>query len=245
MLPKTVFPSLLQKLFERSQDRISKNVRSGFSASGIIPCDPHQVLHKVRKYEKNTTNQNDMLESFSEVMSGVVAIPQTATARPKRKSKINVAAGKSVSLNDLSEKDGPNHSTLSPSSPENAITSTDSESESDKNETEEDTDDDTTKTSDTKVPATQDNIQEGSFILVDFLYNKGTKKEVTKTFVAQVKKLKKQSILVSCLRPHKGKKDKFVFPDVEDEIDVNMQQIKFILLCPSIIRGVHFFVGLN
>lgn len=124
-------------------------------------------------------------------MSGV-AVPQAATTRPKRKSKINVPAGKSVSLNDLSKTDASNPTTSRPKSPENAIASSDSASESDNNETDEETDNEILipKTSDSKVPATPGNVKKDCFVLVDFLYNKGTKKEVTKTFVAKVKKLK-------------------------------------------------------
>ena len=40
-LPKTVFPSLLYKLMRRLR---SKNLVSGFQASGVYPLDRHQVL---------------------------------------------------------------------------------------------------------------------------------------------------------------------------------------------------------
>ena len=40
-LPKTVFPSLLYKLMRRLR---SKNLVSGFQASGVYPLDMHQVL---------------------------------------------------------------------------------------------------------------------------------------------------------------------------------------------------------
>jgi hypothetical protein len=56
-----------------------------------------------------------------------------------------------------------------------------------------------------------------------------------------VKKFALDEYEVHCMRPYKGKKDTFVFPEVADLAVVKLGQIKTMLDKPNIFRGRHVF----
>lgn len=261
VVPKSVFPSLLKKLMEKSKEggSMSNNIVSGFRATGIIPFDPEQVLKRIRKQPAGGTD-NAMRASFTEVMNAIVVPLDQTTTRPKRKSKINVPAGKSVGLKDLSQVNGgPSSVSTSQEDDANGNASSPhqnanndaksslifSENDGVNEDSSEVSDDDSPEVPEVKLPVTSDTLQKGCFAIVKFLYNEGTKKETTKEFVAQIEKVAKTYIAVKCLRPYKGHKDSFVFPDVEDKSKILIQQVHSILTAPKIHRGIHVFEGLQ
>lgn len=92
----------------------------------------------------------------------------------------------------------------------------------------------------TKVSSPND-IHENDFVIVQFTYNANTKKKCTKDFVSKILCMKKKKITVSCMRLHKGKRDAFVFPDVEDKTNIDFAQIKLRLCNPQENRGIFTF----
>lgn len=84
---------------------MSVNIVSGFRATGIIPFDQEKVLKRIQKLPAGST-KDEIRTWFAEVMSAIVAPVEQTTTKPKRKSKINVPAGKSVGLEDLRELNG-------------------------------------------------------------------------------------------------------------------------------------------
>lgn len=83
-------------------------------------------------------------------------------------------------------------------------------------------------------------IEKGRFVIVEFNYNPGSKKECLKQFVSKVIAVKKNGFLISCLRPYMSKSSVFIFPDVEDLNTVKIQQIKFILEDPIVLKFGRF-----
>lgn len=198
VVPKSVFPSLLKKLLEKSKDRMSNNIASGFRASGIIPFDPEQVLKVIRKRPAGSVEEA-MKVSFTEVMNVIVAPLNPTSTRPKRKLKINVPAGKSVTLEDLCEINGGTAAVstsqdsvinaYASTSKENANNDTNSVIVSDESFNDESSFEVPGDNSISKVPelpVTCDTLKEGCFALVKFLYNGGTKKDCQKLYYCEL-----------------------------------------------------------
>lgn len=247
VVPKSVFPSLLKSLLEKSKDRMSNNIVSGFRATGIIPFNPELVLKSIRKRPAEGTNEV-MKESFTEVMNAIVAPLDQTSTRPKRKAKINVPPGKSVGLDDLCEVNG-GMSTSSTSQEDvinrNASMSQENDTLNDDSTSEVPDDVSSSEVPNVELPVTCYTLKEGCFARVKFLYNEGSKKERTKEFVARIEKIAKHHINVNCLRFYKGHRDSFIFPDVEDKNEIKLQQVSSVLTAPKIHRGVHVFEGLQ
>lgn len=77
-------------------------------------------------------------------------------------------------------------------------------------------------------------------ILTKFIYDKGTKKEKHKYFVAQIIKNNEDGIInIRCVRNTKHE-DIFIFPQIDDTADIKQNDIK-ILNPPIIFRGCHIW----
>lgn len=67
------------------------------------------------------------------------------------------------------------------------------------------------------------------FIQVKYLYDKNTKKSTLKHFVCQIKAITKSIkgliFISSFMRGYKGSKSTFVYPDVEDIMEVTAENI--------------------
>lgn len=268
VISKTEFPSLLQKLLKSMEPTMSQNIRSGFESCGIIPINPDKVKSKLigQQCNKNNTTDNDMLtQSFEQFMSAKTTINENK--QPKRSRKVTIAAGKSIALGDLtagpSHQNLRNHSDETDSNKENEpVNNCDNHigAESDASiaaETDEETDQDSENQTDSddgshkklqteilKKPVTSFNeLRENMFIIVGLVYNRNSKKECVKKFLAKIISIDKNIINVSFLRNYRGKKNMFIFPPVTDLSQVQISDINFIVSQPIVCRGIHTFSG--
>lgn len=93
-----------------------------------------------------------------------------------------------------------------------------------------------------RVPENSDDIVVNTFIVATFIYNEQTKKQTEKSYVAKVlQKFNDNKFKVSCLRQYREKENTFIFPLVEDVVEIQFPQIKFVLTQPVISRGRHAF----
>lgn len=253
VVPKMQFPTLLKEMLDSLQPTIRRNISSGFEAAGIIPLNPQQVFKRIIPQGQAPINlaqqENAFVASLTEVMAEKITVAETC--RPKRNKKITVEPGKSVCMDDFDVDDGagPSHDLGNDSAGRQTPTSHEGNGTPDyDSDTFDEYDDNTGPLSSPilKTPVINcDNIVNGCFIVVNFIYNEKTKNEITKSFVAKVSDIgsKKNKILVNCLRSYKQKKNCFVFPQVEDTAFRSPKQIECLLVDPIILRGIHTFPG--
>lgn len=99
-IPKTVFPTLLAKTLNTIENCIPANIQAGFRAAGISPLNRYEVLKHLPSGEpSNLQEDNAFIESFSTIINNS-QLNESAPAT-KRKKKIDVAPGKSVSIRNL------------------------------------------------------------------------------------------------------------------------------------------------
>lgn len=110
-LSKDEFPGLLKVVLDSMQEQMKKNIKSGFSATGIRPFNKDQVLKRLPKKsfssEKDTQEEKDRKEALisSQIGTAVLEVLQELrskkTPKGKKRSKINVTPGKSISLDEI------------------------------------------------------------------------------------------------------------------------------------------------
>lgn len=97
-IPKGCFPSLLPKLIDHLKENAKNNVLAGFRKTGISPFNPVVVLSRlpgsVRVFHEPEIINESVLETLKE-MRGTMNIVE-----PKRKRKLEVEAGRSVSFDE-------------------------------------------------------------------------------------------------------------------------------------------------
>lgn len=241
VVPKQEFPTLLKTMLNSCKEKMKENILSGFKATGISPYNAEIVLNKIqpRKYPL-TAEQNHIRDSFSQIITDLTKVNDKIV--PKRKQKIDVPAGKSLSSSDLMQDNiSPIQSTSNIIDEETVRNEENAYAESENSFDDENIESETeTEPTTFKITNICD-ISEGNFVVASFIYDKNTKKEVEKKFVGKILRLKKSTIEIKCMRQYKGKKNIFVFPDVEDVQLVKFAQLTHKLGTPSISRGLHNF----
>lgn len=101
-LSKENFPGLLKKLIQMSLvDDVSQNLISGFIKCGISPFDPIKVLSRIPSTSVNNDEiENNVSSAVLEVLNTLRNGNESEEPR-KRKSKLNIQAGKSIQVEDL------------------------------------------------------------------------------------------------------------------------------------------------
>lgn len=257
VVPKTEFPSLLNDLIEKARPNISNNIKSGFTACGLVPVNRDRVLQKVVPRRHPIGHDDDALQqTFDNIMRRNTATP--GIPNKKRSKKIDVPPGKAICIEDLSNnpQPGPSNSKKDLPGPSNSRKELEIENNFDESDIELSNDDmeidseDSslcpdyeTKTDLRLIPIENiDDISVGGFVISEFIYNSKTKKETKKKFVSKIIVIStKKRITVKCLRPYKGQTNKFIYPDVPDETVVSLNQLKCLLPFPEIRRGMHIF----
>lgn len=248
-LPKSIFPAMLNDCLKMLATKDEVNIKAGFRATGIFPPDRNEVLKKVLGASPNI-EQTAMSRSFQEIIENAATVNDKP--KVKRSRKINVEAGKSVRPEDFLVETGPSGSNQSNQVDNNVSQENDQDEDQESNPDNfdsesfsnvNDSDIEMDSQEPIKVPFNKTNasqIEVDQFVIVEFTYHCG-KKQTIKQFVAKVIDLKKEKIIVSCLRQYMGKKDTFTFPTTEDIVDILLDNIKFILFKPIINRGRYIF----
>lgn len=228
-LPKSLFPSMLRKALLSLEETSSQNIASGFKACGLIPLDREQVLKRLPK-EHDTDNDKDIWSrSFEEQLSNARKHEPLRT----RKKKNNVPPGLNLAATRPSEDEPDSDIEVPLSRSQTQEPDNSDEDVSESNEVPE-------KEKGPESEASDNTIRVNSFVLCKLIYNRGTKKEHLKKYVAQIIDVNDDIYQVSCMRFNE-RVGCYVFPDVEDILDIEHNQVEKVLPEPVIRRGRYTF----
>ncbi|CAH0386592.1 unnamed protein product [Bemisia tabaci] len=152
-----------------------------------------------------------------------------------KKKRIDVAAGKSISVKALTgeESESEDADEVEDDSEEDDTSGDEEEGSCSEEETSSETADESENDANTcnlDPPIEFSKLKKSDFVLVELIYDKGTKKEHAKKFVAQVIEIKRGShVNLNFLRRSAKASNIFTFPNIKDEGFVENHQIKRIL----------------
>ena len=264
-IPKDVFPSLLKTLTETINVKAGDNLKSGFSKCGIVPLNRQKVLERLPRVTQQNTDKEPgttLDETFRDLLQTMRFGNESQTVR-KRKKKIDVQPGKSVTGKDYDEEQDEktgssetddSNSNDSEAEIQNAENSSDEEEDheseieknyknaTDDNEIpseehgahgEEPDKDKEEYTGVKRVPFTE--IEVNMWVVVDFTQNSGKNRKLFLGRIDQV--LYSEECYGTFLRPAKyGNGSLFVFPQIEDKCCFNYRQIIGCTDGPTVLR---------
>jgi hypothetical protein len=101
-LPKEWFPRLLSQLLDAMKPTVTQNIINGFKACGICPPDKDRVLTRIKRSQPCADDQNAISGAVSDVVLAKLAeLQQGSQPERKRKKRLAVVPGKSISLADF------------------------------------------------------------------------------------------------------------------------------------------------
>ncbi|CAG4964149.1 unnamed protein product [Parnassius apollo] len=216
-LNKKHFPKLLAELIEKIQLRETKNIKSGFRATGIWPLNPINVTKRIPELYDKVTHGIDsaLLDYLNETRS-----PNPMTVK-RSKKKLKTEPGKSVCVEDISIKDSNTKKTNATNKNKKHIN------------TEEDI----------VIPMlnenTEEKIETDEEIETHILHEETgqiVKKEFQKITLKFLRKIKNA----------KGKKLAFTYPNVEDTCEMmHLNDIILVLPQPNISRRAQIIFDIN
>lgn len=232
VLPKTVFPRLLNETINKVGLRSKENTKAGFKACGLVPFNPDQTLKKIALLRNTENAENEVEQTWTDtIVSHLRELRSGGESAPKRGKRISVEAGRSVSvadlINTLVEKDSPQQE-------------------------EELVEDECPGTSqDLSDISGADNCkgnEEKNFGIGDFLIVKFSTNKRDKFFVAKIVQINEMdnTLTVNCLRRRRNTKKEtfFVYPNVQDISDVKNDQIMKNIFVKSSRREQYVFKNL-
>ena len=96
-LSKDVFPSMLTQLVKELEHKGKENMKAGFRKAGIYPLNRNEVLSRLPSTEASATDEvSDSFIKHLEELRG-----NDVTEKRKKRKKIDVVPGKSVSTEDI------------------------------------------------------------------------------------------------------------------------------------------------
>lgn len=104
-VPKDKFPRLLKSLMKRIEVNGPINVKAGFKKCGIVPVDKSEVIEMLPTEPGDNASSDQAArekklldDTFINLLKAMRYEDTAATAKPKKKSKISVLAGKRDSI---------------------------------------------------------------------------------------------------------------------------------------------------
>lgn len=242
---KSIFPSLLRKLITEIRIQSSKNIQSGFRATGIYPLQPDEVLKKLGgdKYKKRVSREIDA--SLLSYLQAKKASKEKITSG-KKKKMLKIKPGCSVTAEDIEnqendiDKDSESENEID-NDPSTSHPTAENEFE-DQAEQEDQNQGITIDVSEdiTNTQNENNEIKQGAYIVVQFCGKKSIKH-----FIGIVLNTEDEvedednSIFVKFMK--KGAKG-FIFPEIDDTSVVNLLDVKEVLETPTIDRrGEYLF----
>lgn len=247
VLPKTLFPRMLKTAVDGLGDRENNNILAGFKACGLVPFNPDAVLKKITRKEPDTRQQEQtsMNETFIDYLHHLKTGP---TDVPKRGKRLDIAAGKSVGTEDLTQTNGKScnrpkrrKKQTSDSEPEDVETLEVEEEMEEKNFHKDDHELGESSAQKENIPDHLVKFDSGDFLIAKYQTNKRDRFYIVKIIdISQVKS--EAEIVVSALRKQPSIKQVFfIFPTIPDESVINMEQIIRKINLKSLVRGKHIF----
>ena len=240
-LTKESFPVLLSRLINNinKDGRASRNMKSGFEATGICPLDQERVLKRLPSDEGNT-------QAVSSAVMDLLSSRRHGEQRPhaKKRCRVNVEPGKSISREDLQEPGG---STSTPSTSRGPAVSPDSDMSEEDCEKVDGEEVNAPGNSDEPETACQlpdpmsaepPHAAAGSFYIVRFMTKA---KHKCKMYVAMCESAESDdSIQMNFMK--KGSEESFFWPEKQDKAETYADQLVCRLSQPDIDRrgSLHF-----
>lgn len=105
-VPKDEFPGLLKKLLDVLKENCAQNLIAGFRKCGIFPANRHEVLQRLPLYTVEALPAVKALigEIFIEHLNSKRQTI-TSTRTKKKRRKVNVPPGKSITASDINPQD--------------------------------------------------------------------------------------------------------------------------------------------
>lgn len=105
-VPKDEFPSLLKNLMKSLEETAAANLKSAFRKTGIFPLNREEVLNRLcsRVVTSEVEISGKVSESFIDYLDKK-RTEATQVRKIRRKKRLNVAPGKSISASDLLDND--------------------------------------------------------------------------------------------------------------------------------------------
>ncbi|KAK9708041.1 hypothetical protein QE152_g27462 [Popillia japonica] len=122
-VPKDEFPGLLKELMSQLQEKAIDNLKSGFRKTGIFPIDRQQVLNRLCNTIITNASEtvrenvgNTFIEHLKKVRQEATTVRQI-----RRKKRLNVPPGKSISSTDFMNNENAEAQLITPSIDEDNI----------------------------------------------------------------------------------------------------------------------------
>lgn len=215
-IPKSSFPALVSSCLQRINDvgSISNNLKSGFRATGIYPLDRNAILQKLPN--EDDPNINDIVVNYLKDKRF------EKTDKNRKRKKINVAPGQSVTSATLNNEDSDNDSS-------NVVipyVDTDSEHELENEDV---------------VPEyqkpTKENLNIGDFVLVNVQL--GKRKKTIYVYAAVIKNIVENIYTLNGLKSLDDIKQIFKIQN-DDIFDVDIIHIIAILKIPKLTKEANY-----
>ncbi|KAJ4434791.1 hypothetical protein ANN_23362 [Periplaneta americana] len=100
-ISKDAFPCLLKDTLDQISTNKKENIQNAFRAVGLIPFNPDKVLNKLPDKEHSPSNSADAWSSSFEEMLKSARSGRNSTTNTRRRRKLNVPPGRSISSRDL------------------------------------------------------------------------------------------------------------------------------------------------
>lgn len=231
-IPKDRFPRLLRTTMNYLAPESAKNLMSGFRACGIYPYDPSKVLDRLPDHKGGENNGHDAWNNTFEDYLRTKRSEETSAVRAKRK-RLDVAPGKSVSVQDFNSANNSRQVSPSLDLDEPQINSTPPQISS---------------SSATEIERNVKlEVTIGDFLLTEVVYDRGTKKEKKLKFISQLLRVDntktRKPLVCKFMRNYRGSPDTYIFPNVPDVGFASFGQIVKKLDVHSNQRGRYKFVG--
>ncbi|XP_039291350.1 uncharacterized protein LOC120353005 [Nilaparvata lugens] len=263
-IPKDRFPALLKKCIDslNVDDACSKNLISGFRATGIHPIDVEQVLKQLpisnQDQEERGRNWCGTLETFLKESR----MTETSSNVKQRKKRIHITPGKSVSSEDFhnssakrgkesDESDidepcpGPSNSSLEPQHEKDTgmCQISDESDVHDESNVAHDESDYSLDQNDNVAKFNFNDFNDNDFVLVKLIYDANIKKTAKKTFVAQILCSNETTgkLEMKFMRKSSKANSIYIFPAIDDIASVKLENIVQKLVPIFIRRGRHCF----
>ena len=263
-IPKDKFPRLLKKTIKNmGTEAISKDIKSGFRASGIVPIDRDQVLKRLPQKKKHNLMTKKPLLNNSGVEWALTFenfLEESHRKETEPLKKLNVPPGRGIeSISDntcdrteVLVKDALELQPKVKRQRRNDDTETysvhDLDSDRTSNDSSEDDAFDNTENQEVNsVPNCKVKMNDfsiGMFVIVDLIFSEYSKKEIIKQYYGQIieKDDKIEKVRVKFLRKSlKSFGNVYVFPVVDDELEVHLNRIVSTAKPISINRGKYTF----
>ncbi|KAJ8963535.1 hypothetical protein NQ314_005562 [Rhamnusium bicolor] len=231
---KSEFSALLKKAIEKVEN-IETNIKSGFRACGIVPLSPDTVLKKIPDPERkehegvNEEHWTNTLKTFLHESRLTV----TQDFKKGRGKKLQVPAGKGISLRDMETSDSEAEIALEDISEDEELEEErECENESDRDETVEIQDEDNENMFLQNQSDTNDAdyaMEVGIFVVVKFCCSKTKANKYYVGCVTEVMPERNKNILlVNFLTKQNSEKmgEYFTYPTVKDESIIEEDQIE-------------------